>query len=227
MMTKAASSEIFFPNTRLLVFAKAPVAGRVKTRMMPHLDPQSCARLQRWLVELTLKATVSASICQVELWCAPDRAHPFFRACESRYGVRLCLQRGSDLGMRMFYALRRTLERVDFAIIVGCDCPAISRDYLKRACELLTDAAPVVLGPADDGGYVLIGLSRTLLISGHDPAMALFTDIAWGTPAVLEQTRARLRDLGWEWRELEPLQDIDRPSDLAYLFVPSARMGMR
>ncbi len=216
-MTKSTPKAICYPNARLLVFAKAPVAGCVKTRMMPYLDPLSCARLQRWLVSRTLKTVVSAALCHVELWCAPDCAHPFFRACERRYAVSLCVQRGGNLGERMFYALHRTLERADFAIIVGCDCPAISWAYLKRACELLNDAARVVVGPAEDGGYVLIGLSRTLLISGHSPAMALFTHIAWGTPAVMEQTRARLRGLGWEWHELEPLRDVDRPADLASL----------
>ncbi|MDQ3730605.1 MAG: TIGR04282 family arsenosugar biosynthesis glycosyltransferase [Pseudomonadota bacterium] len=217
MMAKPAPSAIPFPNARLLVFAKAPVAGQVKTRMMPYLDPQSCAALQRWLTERTLTTAVSAAMCRVELWCAPHCAHPFFRECESRYGVALCAQWGATLGARMSFALRRALERADFAIIVGCDCPVISPAYLKRACALLVDGAPVVVGPAEDGGYVLIGLSRKTLISARDAATTLFTNITWGTPAVMEQTRARLRGVNWEWHELEPLWDVDRPTDLARL----------
>lgn len=209
MTTRLAPGAACFPNGRLLVFAKAPVPGRVKTRLMPYLDPRGCASLQRWLIERTLTTAFSEALCPVELWCAPARAHSFLLECARRFDLALRVQHGADLGMRMHFALRGALARADFAIIIGSDCPALSPAYLARACALLADAVPIVLGPAEDGGYVLIG--------ARNVSAELFTNIAWGTPAVLEQTRARLRSLNLDWRELEPLWDVDRPADLARL----------
>jgi rSAM/selenodomain-associated transferase 1 len=194
---------------RLLIFAKAPVPGHVKTRLMPFLDAEGCARLQRRLIERTLEMTANARLCPVELWCAPDCNDPFFATCARRLDVQTRRQQGRDLGMRMHLALSKTLMHAQFGIIIGCDCPSLGAAYLTQACEILADGIPVVLGPAEDGGYVLIGTRRA--------TAALFDGIAWGTCAVLEQTRARLRSLRWHWVELAPLWDIDRPEDLARL----------
>lgn len=194
---------------RLLVFAKAPIPGEVKTRLMPRLDGYACARLQRKLVEHTLQTALAAALCPVELWCAPDYAHPFFAACAAKFNIKLRAQQGNDLGMRMHHALTTTLEYADFALIIGCDCPALDGWYLAQASQALAAGVPVVLGPAEDGGYVLIGVRRL--------KSDLFAGIAWGTSTVLDQTRERLRNLECPWRELSPLWDLDRPSDLCRL----------
>jgi rSAM/selenodomain-associated transferase 1 len=118
-------------------------------------------------------------------------------------------QVGNNLGMRMYHALSITLSQAEFALLIGCDCPALDSAYLTRACDLLAGDVSLVLGPAEDGGYVLIGARRA--------ARRLFEGIEWGTHRVLDQTRARLRSLGWRWGELEAMWDIDRPADLARL----------
>ncbi len=199
---------------RLLVFARAPVPGQVKTRLMAKLDGQACAQLQRWFIGRALKTATHADLCSVDLWCAPDCGHPFFGESARRFGVKLQVQQGHDLGARMYQALAVTLAHAEFGLIVGCDCPALNSAYLAKACEILASGVPIVLGPAEDGGYVLIGMCRTPLIGTRMAAAELFKDIAWGTPSVLDQTRARLHQLGWRWRELAPLWDVDRPGDL-------------
>jgi uncharacterized protein len=194
---------------RLLVFAKAPVPGEVKTRLMPDLNAEACARLQRRLIERTLQTSLKAALRPVELWCAPDCAHSFFTQCVAKFNVELRAQQGGDLGMRMHHALSTALTDANFALIIGCDCPTLGSEYLTQASQALVDGVPVVLGPAEDGGYVLIGARGT--------ARELFEGIEWGTSRVLAQTRDRLQSLKWRWRELKPLWDIDRPTDLCRL----------
>lgn len=209
MRLHPAPRPVDYPSGRLLIFAKAPVPGRVKTRLMPRLDAETCARLQRRLIERTLAMAVESALCPTELWCAPDCTHRFLIESARKFHARMRRQRGRDLGTRMHLALSSALVNAQFGIIVGCDCPALDATYLTQACQMLADGIPVVLGPAEDGGYVLIGARRT--------TATLFDDIAWGTSAVLEQTRARLKNLNWRWRELAPLWDIDRPDDLTRL----------
>lgn len=185
------------------------MAGEVKTRLMPALSAGECARLQRDLVQRVLSTAICAALSEVDLWCAPGCSHPFFAECAGAFNVELHAQQGKDLGARMHRALADTLTHAEFALIIGCDCPALDAIYLTRACEVLADGVPAVLGPAEDGGYILIGARRD--------ARELFEGIDWGTPRVLTQTRTRLRVLGWTWRELEALWDVDRPEDLTRL----------
>lgn len=197
------------PDGRILVFAKAPVPGQVKTRLMPALGAQACARLQRRLVLHTLATATRANLAEVELWCSPGARHRFFASCARRFGLRLKTQHGHDLGTRMWHALSAaTLDR-RFAVLIGCDCPARSATDLAQACQALATDRPVVLQPAEDGGYTLVGCR------GQPPAV--FTDIDWGTAGVLAQTRSRLRALGCSWNELPALWDVDTPEDLRRL----------
>lgn len=218
--------------SRLLIFAKAPISGKVKTRLMPHLSAAECARLHRRLIVRTIRTAITADLGMVELWCAPECGHPFFTACARHLGVALRVQQGEDLGQRMNLALEAKLKEVEAAIIIGCDCPALDARYLKQANNALTGEAPVVLGPAEDGGYVLIGVHRAALIGMRRTSdngvrrivPKIFKDIAWGGPTVLTQTRERLRACGLHWRELAPLWDIDRPADLARLRAAGFRL---
>ena len=114
-------------------------------------------------------------------------------------------QQGGDLGARMYAALSNALQRHRSAVLIGSDCPEFDPGYLEAAFAAL-EQQDAVLGPAVDGGYLLIGLRAA-------PAL-LFEDIAWGTPQVLQITRDRLRQLGWRWAELPPRHDIDEPGDL-------------
>ncbi len=196
-----------FPDGRILVFAKAPVAGRVKTRLIPPLTPAAAAALHRELAERTLATATSGALAPVELWCAPGPDDPFFRQCRRRFGLSLRRQPEGDLGTRMATALEQTLRQSRHAVLIGCDCPVLTPSHLAKALGLLAEGTSLVLGPAEDGGYMLIGARDRI-------DAALFEKIEWGSERVLEQTRARARERGIGWRELEPLWDLDRPADL-------------
>ena len=197
------------PRSRILVFAKAPIPNTVKTRLIPTLSPDQAADLQSQLVTHTLKNATAGELAPVELWCSPDHRHPFFLSIAERFKIPLKSQSEGDLGERMGNALRKTLMDNRYAILIGTDCPVYDTDYLYAALKALQGGADAVVGPAEDGGYVLIGLSR------YDPA--LFRGIHWGSDSVLAETRERLRTAGFQWRELPPLWDVDRPNDLIRL----------
>ncbi len=194
----------------LLVFARAPVPGKVKTRLIPALDADAAAALYRRLTRQALATAVESKLGDVILFCAPNTRHSFFRRLKSDFDIPLRSQRGADLGERMLNALNFALSRHQSAILIGSDCAELDAAYLQRAAaRLISDDVPVVLGPAADGGYVLIGANRI------DPR--LFGGVPWGSDRVLEITRSRLGALKWRFSELETLRDIDRPEDLARL----------
>lgn len=190
---------------RVIVFARAPVPGAAKTRLIPALGADGAARLHARLVERALATACAAGIGPVELRCAPDAAHPFFAACAARFGVASTAQGDGDLGARMHRALAAGLP----AVLVGSDCPTITPDYLGNAAKALGGDCELVFGPAEDGGYVLVAASRI--------RPEAFAGIPWGGPAVMAAQRSRLRALGLRWTELAPLWDVDRPDDLERL----------
>lgn len=191
--------------TRILIFAKAPRPGRVKTRLIPRLGAAGAAALHARLVERTLAAAQGANVGTVELWCAPDTADPFFDACRERHGVTLMQQSVGDIGARMFDACQRTLVQAGRVILAGSDCPVLAASHFRAADRALRCGDDAVFCPVQDGGYVLVGLARC------DPG--LFAGIAWSTASVMQSTRNRLKRLGWRWHELETLWDVDRPED--------------
>ena len=173
-------------RTSVLVFAREARAGRVKTRLVPLLGEQGAARLHARLVRRALGTARAARLGAVELVWARR-------------------QRGADLGARMRHALARALRRAPRAILIGADCPALRARDLRRAARWLAGGAEAVFAPAEDGGYALIGLRRV--------SPRLFDGVAWGGAQVMAQTRARLAALGWRWRELPVVWDVDRPED--------------
>ena len=193
----------------VIVFAKAPVPGQVKTRLIPLLGESGAACLHERLAWHSLDRALHAGVGPVMLWCSPSTDHPFFRHCSESFQVSLHPQRGRDLGERMAQAFRETLNRADAALLMGTDSPNLTVNDLREASLCLHQNKDAVIGPAEDGGYVLIGLRRF--------APELFTDISWGTHAVLEQTRDRFLNLGWEVHELSPRWDVDRPEDVERL----------
>jgi len=197
-------------DCRILIFAKAPTPGQVKTRLIPVLGESGAAELQRQLIERTLHTAAAAALGAIELWCAPGAEDPFLAACAKRHGTRLRTQGEGDLGTRMARALESVLAAGSPGLLIGCDCPVLTPAYLRDAAAALAGGDDAVLGPAEDGGYVLIGLARR-------PTAELFEDIAWGTATVMQETRARLGRANWRWRELALLWDVDRPEDLPRL----------
>ncbi|HYE37362.1 TIGR04282 family arsenosugar biosynthesis glycosyltransferase [Methylocaldum sp.] len=194
----------------LHIFAKAPEPGCAKTRLIPALGAAGAARLAQELTLQTLRTAAAWGIGQIELWCSPDCAHPFFARCAAEFGVILQAQQGEDLGERMFFAFAASLSCRPYAVLIGTDCPTLDATDFHDTMNALRNGFDAVIAPAEDGGYVLLGLSRV------EPR--LFEGIDWGTERVLSQTRARLRESGYRWCELREHADIDRPEDLNRLF---------
>jgi uncharacterized protein len=197
-------------NAVILIFAKAPVPGQVKTRLSKTYTPEAAAMLHAALTERALETAVSSGV-DVVLFAAPDASHPYFATCGEDFGVAIEEQlRDGDLGERMLDAMDRMLRGHDCVIIIGADCPALTTQHFYKVLAAFEVEQPdVVLMPAEDGGYVLIAAKRT-----H---AAMFADIAWGTDSVLARQRVALQAAGLKWVELETLWDVDRPADLARL----------
>lgn len=194
-----------YPDCVLMIFCKAPVPGQVKTRLMPDLTADQAADLHRELGIRTLELATSGQLCPVQLWCAPDTGHPFFTAAAADYPVSLKQQQGRDLGERMQNAFDSALTDYSGALLVGCDCPSLTKTDLEDALIALA-VNDVVLSPAEDGGYVLIGLKR--------PCPELFAGMAWGTSDILTQTRNRIGRNRLRYHELKEQWDLDTPEDL-------------
>jgi uncharacterized protein len=188
------------------VLAKAPVAGFAKTRLIPVLGADRAAELQARLTERAVATAFAAAVGPVTLWATPDESHPAFRPLRVRFEVAIARQCDGDLGARM-------LEAVALAngpcLVIGTDCPTLMSDHLRTAADILRNSAEVVVVPADDGGYVLIGMRCA--------QPALFSDMRWSTPDVMDETRRRLRQLGLTWEEPATLWDVDVPDDLERL----------
>ena len=192
----------------VIIFAKAPVPGEVKTRLIPALGAEHAAMLHTALTERAIETAQRTDAAEVELCCAPDSNHAFFEACKEDFDVVLTAQGDGDLGARMLAALNRALLDFDCAIVIGADCPALTVQHINAAAAKL-DHADIVLTPADDGGYALIGAART---DAH-----MFDAIDWGSDVVLEQQRRNLQTCQLKWDEMETLWDVDRPEDLVRL----------
>jgi rSAM/selenodomain-associated transferase 1 len=195
-----------YPDTVLMIFCKAPVPGRVKTRLMPALTAGQAADIHAELSKRTLKLATQNRLCPVQLWCAPSIDHEFFTASAAMYHLELRQQQGADLGERMHLAFEAALADYPHALLMGCDCPSLTEADLEEAITALRQDHDLVLAPAEDGGYVMIGLNR--------PCPELFADMTWGTSEVLAQTRARINQLQLRRHELKEQWDLDTVRDL-------------
>ena len=183
----------------IIVFARAPVPGEAKTRLVPKLGAWRAARLH---ARLTLHALRTAQLADRAVELHGTRRHTFFKDLKLKFR----LQRGKDLGERMHHALSKAKGP---AILIGTDCPMLTPADLRRAARWLRGGCEVVLAPAEDGGYVLIGARRI--------SPEVFRGIEWGSSSVYQGTARRLSDLGYRWRALRPVWDVDRPEDLERL----------
>jgi rSAM/selenodomain-associated transferase 1 len=194
----------------VIVFAKAPRPGHAKTRLIPLLGAEGAAALHARLIKHTLSTVRQAGFRAIYLYGAPAE-DDFLRFCAERYGAELIPQSGGDLGARMCAALADTLATSTSAVLIGSDCPAMTPHALRGAVRALEDGKDAAFVPTEDGGYALIALKRC-----HP---TLFDGIAWSTSAVMEDTRARLRVVGWTWEELDLLWDVDTPEDYERLLA--------
>lgn len=194
------SVECDFP---LAILAKAPLPGRVKTRLIPRLGAAGAAALHEALLRQTLETAVAATApASITLWTALEHRHDFFRQCRSHFGIRLRPQPRGDLGARMHAALA-AMPRP--GLLIGSDCAMLDAALLQR-CQAALAMANCVLLPAEDGGYALVGMQRA--------DRRLFADIDWGSERVMVQTRSRIATLGWTCACPATVWDIDRPEDL-------------
>lgn len=191
---------------QIAVFAKAPVAGEVKTRLIPALGATGAAQLHARLIERTLTTATGVRNADITLWVAGDLQDPTIVALAQRFNAVTEAQHGADLGARMADAFEHMLAQDARVVLVGTDCPALSPDDLLSASSQLSEH-DLVLQPALDGGYVLIALRA--------PQPRLFDSIAWGTSTVLQQTLERAAALRLKYLLRPALPDLDTPADYA------------
>lgn len=193
----------------LILFARAPVPGRVKTRLMPDLTPDQAGGVYRAFVQDLLESTGRLEDVRRVVGCDPSAGDPFFRSLAKRYAVDLVDQRGVDLGRRMHNALSDELTGgKNPVVLIGTDCPTLPITIVREAFTRL-ESVDLVLGPSLDGGYYLIGCS-----GGPPP---VFDGIPWGTDRVLALTLEKLARLGTPSALLPFWYDVDSIQDLRFL----------
>lgn len=195
-------------TVRIVIFAKAPVLGRVKTRLVPALGEEGAARLAARMLESALRQAVAAAVGPVELCTSPAPGSPDWAGFTLPAGIEASDQGEGDLGERMARAARRSINQGDAVLLSGTDCPDLSAERLRIAAEHLADH-DAVLHRALDGGYPLLGLCAF-----H---ASVFQAMPWSTPTVADLTLERMAALGWRVWLGETLRDIDEPGDLVWL----------
>ena len=195
---------------RILVFARDPQPGRVKTRLIPALGEQGALELYLQLLDRVLDRARAASVGDVQLWSDREPSDDRLAGIAARHGVAgIRVQQGDDLGARMAHALETTLAEGVLPVLVGSDLLDLTAQHCRDAGVALQGGADAVFAPTVDGGYGLVGLTA--------PWPAGFVDMPWGGPEVMAETRRRADRSGLQRVELERLRDLDEPTDLALL----------
>lgn len=206
-------------ETALILMAKAPFPGTVKTRLCPPLTHGSAASLYTCLLaDVAEEMGNRLRGVRRYLFFAPPEGESHFLSAPFRRFVRVA-QRGKDLGERMDHAIRTALSRgARHAVVIGADCPLLPSSRIRSAFRELSGPADLVLGPSEDGGFYLIGASI--------PVPFLFRDVSWGTGATLAQVVSRCRRAGLSYALLPTELDVDRPEDLETLHRRAVRRAV-
>lgn len=195
--------------THLVIFAKAPVSGFAKTRLIPALGAEGAAALAQRMLDHTLAHALAAGMQSVVLCMSPAPLDSAWQHVPLPQAVEQTYQGDGDLGARMNRAVERTLAlQQGSVLVIGTDCPALTAVQLREAAHQL-EKHDAVLIPAADGGYVLIGLRAT--------CPTLFADMAWSTKVVASETLSRMASLGLHVWLGQVLNDIDESADLKHL----------
>ena len=200
----------------LVIFTKAPVLGQVKTRLARAIGDAAALAAHITLVEDTL-GRLAHHFGRTQLCVSDDsqsREDP--KACNNlvrewaeSFGLEVASQHGVDLGARMYNAFEVLFSQgISRVVLVGTDCPGIDAVYVEQAFSQLS-TSDLVFGPAEDGGYGLIGMQAGALHA----AAPIFGDLPWGSSTVLEVTRSLLSQAQLKWSELAPIWDVDECSD--------------
>ena len=202
---------------RLLLFARAPIPGRVKTRLIAPggMTAAGAASLHGALVEDLARRLSSGPWELVLMWALRPNERP--PAGLAPPGVPWRRQDGQDLGERLYRGLRRAADGAASVAAVGSDHPDLDPARVEEAFDALAAGRDMALGPATDGGYYLIALRREAVRA------RLFEDIAWSTPSVLAGTLARAAELGLDVALLPEARDLDTVADLVHFREELAR----
>ncbi|MFK7732001.1 MAG: TIGR04282 family arsenosugar biosynthesis glycosyltransferase [Pseudomonadales bacterium] len=193
-------------QNRILIFARAPRLGRVKTRLNKALPPDKVLDLHKRLLKHALANVMKVSGVQVELWVDENPSDLFFEQLQTEFPeISIYLQAPGDLGAKMLHALSQSVDERQASVIIGSDCPAIDSYYIQASLNALEDQ-DLVIGPASDGGYVLIGTKHK--------SLPVFDGIDWGTEQVLQQTLQIAVQSDFRVRLMAELNDVDEPYDL-------------
>jgi rSAM/selenodomain-associated transferase 1 len=190
----------------IAILAQAPIPGFAKARLIPAIGAHAAAVLQERLTGRTVATALAAGIGPVTLCCEPDATHDTFLKMVARMKITLRPQPQGDLGARMLAAVAGSAGPV---LVIGTDCPALTEAHLRSAASALREGNDVVLIPAENGGYVLVGMRKS--------QPTLFSNIAWVKSTVLADMRARIVEQRLMLVERPPLWDVDTEIDLARL----------
>lgn len=191
-----------FADIPLILFAKAPVEGKVKTRLVPALTVSQATRVAEVLLEETIKLVSNAWQGRIILAIWPDVNHPFVQCLLEKYPVECVVQGEGDLGEKMYHAM----EAQGYpCVVMGCDVPHCEPVVLDDVYQALQDSKDVI-GLTDDGGYYLLGLQSS--------CSALFQSIEWGADTVSKVTLAIAEQEKITFKQMKVLNDIDEHEDL-------------
>ena len=202
----------------LLVFTKAPVRGHVKTRLIPSIGRRHATSIYQEILTKTLSTARKSNFSSIQVWVDDRIEHAYFNRLKSRHKVKLYKQKGKDLGERMLNAFNIALRQYPHAVLVGGDCPSLVCSDLITASKYLKNNTDVVLGPAIDGGFYLIGLNKNYA--------QIFSNIKWGKSRVFADTCENISALGLKLDFLPERWDVDRSVDLLPYFKMKRKNSM-
>jgi len=190
-------------NAKILIFAKSPVVGQVKTRLAEFIGPEQACKVYEALLTQTLNTALNAQLAPVCCY-TDDTEHVYFKHWKQK-GVEFKQQVGADLGQRMQQAFMHELRLYSPVVMIGSDCPVITVEHLRAAFNALDGDGEAVITPTQDGGYVLLGLKK--------PHPRIFSNIQWSSMHVFRQTAEHLESLSLKWQQLNTLWDLDTAED--------------
>jgi rSAM/selenodomain-associated transferase 1 len=194
-----------YPDSCIILFTKAPEPGLVKTRLISALGRNNAAAIYRQFLDQTLETLHRSALAPMAIYCSPSTHHPWFQFVKNQYGVTLYEQQPGDLGQRMDTAISTVLEDTESCVLIGGDCPTLLAGDIDEALAALANGCEIVLGPAQDGGYYLLGARH--VISPY------LENIDWGSASVFAETSQRLDRDCVKWHCLTMRADIDTIED--------------
>ena len=207
-MSDAHTNTFLYPDSQIIVFAREPVLGQVKTRLIPALGIEGATQLYTQLLDHTIDKVLQSQLCPVDICITPESNKEYFLRNNQLDFLQVSWQCPGDLGQKMVDAIAKALKNYSSVILIGSDCPLLNIDDLQQAIIALQEN-DMVFSPASDGGYVLVGAKSI--------SPLVFENICWGSEIVMQQTRQVLIDNHISWEELSEQHDIDVQDDLKYL----------